>query len=339
MANASPMDTLNSGEKFKRRIGTKYYRFTSTGDIEIIRIIRNKNVNTIIAVNDETYTGKIKPEDYITLTPQDLEKYRMLLPHAQMVACPVKTSDASNAVEDVLFLVSKCIDRNEGIEFMAPDLVCRQIITDMYAIIGGHDDCLGLSATRKACPVNVDFDRLWKTCVPIKDAKHTQFVSVYQTDTFDQLLGLLNTSTYDEMLKYYSDIVYKGMGIKGVCSSVRELMEVNGFYYDFLSIFDIMPMPKVIIKKIDNNFILYDMDLYRIEWAIKTKMSDVLITEFNYFVSDEKLQESSYSYIKIADSTGKIYVIQYSPVEGFQPDLYPESVRDGLPEQLSKYMS
>ena len=61
MANASPMDTLNSGEKFKRRIGTKYYRFTSTGDIEIIRIIRNKNVNTIVAVNDETYTGKIKP--------------------------------------------------------------------------------------------------------------------------------------------------------------------------------------------------------------------------------------------------------------------------------------
>lgn len=334
-------DEIINEELFIYRKGTKYYRILN-GNVQIIRIVNIKNQNSYVCMLDEFYKGKddINPKLTFTLTREDLAGYRLLLPNGQVCLTNVKTKDD---ILDVLLVVTK-IDSNSSavantaasIKFGDIFAICRQVIVDIFAYATATDNknsYVGISISRKTCPANIPFEALYKDCVPI-DGKG-QFVNIYQQDSIDQILGLFKTAASDKILKENYEKVTNCIGVE---KSVEDLVKNNEFIYDIQSMFDIIPMNNVTIKYEDNMYVLSDVDSYRIEYVIKCRMKDIVIMEYTHFISEEELSED-YAHIKITDSTGKLYIIQYTPVPGFAEELYPESVRNGMSILLDKYKS
>ena len=325
-------------ESFIYRRGTKYYQVTNNS-VKIIRIVNIKNINSIVCVLDEFYHGaeSIKPENTFTLTPDELSKnYKLLLPAGQICLVDVKSNMYN--VFDVLLAATKIETTpavSNNVKFGDIEVICRQAILDFFGlVINPNEQTFGISVSRKTCPSNIRFNDLYTDCEPIDKG---QFINIYQQDTIDQILGLLKTTKSDQILKnIYDEFNDEEKRPKGVVKSLSELVKTNAFINDIQSMFDIIPMPDVTIKYEDNNYILKDVDAYRIEYAIKCQMKDILIMEYNHFIEEDSLSED-YKHIKICDSTNTVYIIQFTPVAGFAEELYPDSVKEDMRTLLNKY--
>lgn len=324
------------------RKGTKYYRIKDDV-VQIIRIVNFKNMENVVCILDEFYHDKsdINPDKTFTISRDTLVKdYRALLPNGQLCMTNIRTGPDQNSISDVLIVATK-IDQGissvgKTIAFGKIFVMCRQIIMDLFSAVMNPDNyCYGMSISRKTCPSNIDFDSLYSGYDPI-DGSKPQFINIYQQDTINQILGLLKTNASDKiLLDNYNRLKEQLPGATGIEKSVEDLVKNNGLIFDIYDMFDIIPIQNVTINYIDNNYVLSDGDLYRIEYVIKCRMKDILIVELNHFVSEEDLSED-YAHIKICDSSGKIYLIQYTPEPGFNEALYPEFVRNGM-ELLDKY--
>ena len=325
-------------ELFIYRKGTKYYRIIN-GVVQIIRIINIKNQNAFVCMRDEFYKGQksIRPEITFTLNREDLAGYNLLLPAGQICLTNVKTTDG---IPDVLLVAAKIETDSAAVANTAASVkfgdifaICRQVVVDIFAYMAAANSkytYVGLSISRKTCPANIIFENIFANCVP--DDKG-QFINIYQQDNIDQILGFFKTSTSDEILMKNTQLIKDCIGVE---KSVEDLVKNNEFIHDIQAMFDIIPMNNVTIKYEDNMYILSDVDLSRMEYVIKCRMKDIVIMEYTHFISEEELSED-YAHIKIVDSTGKLYIVQYTPVPGFAENLYPESVRDGMSILLDKY--
>jgi hypothetical protein len=313
--------------QFIRQVGTKYYRICDDGSVRIVRIVANKNTQEVVV------TGELL-DDRFTIKLEDLQKkYKPLLPNGMITMFNATTNDKHR---DVIIFASKTNTTGNAIE-LEPYVMCRQLILDIFAHITYSDTpCYGISVSKKSCPANVDFEKLMVSNAD--DVYNQQAVSIYYQDDLATILKLLKTTKSDEILKENYDrmVTNSDSKVAGVVSTTRELIETNGFFFDVLSMFNILPLPGVTIHYQDNSYVLYDTDLYRIEYAIKSRVSNVKIIEYSHYISEDELPET-YSHIKFCDSTSKIYIMQYVPEQGFNPDLYPEDVRDGMVPLLNKY--
>ena len=332
-------DQIVNEELFIYRKGTKYYRIVN-GNVQIIRIVNIKNQNAFVCMKDEFYKGlkSIRPEITFILNRDDLAGYNLLLPAGQVCLANVKTADD---IQDVMLATAKIETDTTAVANTASSIrfddifaICRQVIVDIFAYMAAPDDknsYVGISISRKTCPSNVPFENMFANCVPI--GGKGQFVNIYQQDNIDQILGLFKTASSDQILSKNCELIKDCIGVE---KSVEDLVKNNEFIHDIQSMFDIIPMNNVTIKYEDNMYVLSDVDLYRMEYVIKCRMKDIVIMEYTHFVSEEQLSED-YAHLKMIDSTGKLYIVQYTPVSGFAEDLYPESVRDGMDTLLDKY--
>lgn len=333
---------------FVYRRGTKYYKIQD-GKVSIIRIINVKNMNKFICMNDEDYNGDPNHGEKFSLTKdQIMNEYRLLLPNSQL--CLVLVT-AENGVPDVLIALNQIDVNTAAVSYTASsvvfgdvEIICRQNIIDFFALIAnpkGVKSAYGISISRKTCPANIKFDMMYKNCVPTDKA---QFINLYQQDGIDQILGILRTTKADMLLRSIYDQASAalpegstmGVDLVGVEKTLKELVISNGLIYDFRQMFNIISMPNVTIKYCDNILVLDEDDERKVEYAIKCRMTDIKIVELNHFVSESDLPEG-YAYAKICDSTGKLYLIQYSQEPGFAEELYPEEVRNGMVGLLNKF--
>ena len=332
-------DEINE-ELFIFRKGTKYYKIEND-DVHIIRIVNVKNSDTVVCMNDDLYTGKndIKNDITFTMSTEDLKNnYRLLLPHGQLCMTKVTTQDN---IQDVLIAVTKiettaAVNTAASINFGDVYIICRQVAADIFAMaMNPNKQCFGICISRDTCPANINFDGIYSNCIPEKNSG--QFINFYKQDSIDQILGLLKTKNIDDMLSTnYNKLKSFDPTIEGLEQTVEGLVKNNGLIYDIYKMFDIIPIQNVTIKYDNNSYILSDDDLSRIEYVIKCRISDILIVELNHFISEENLSED-YACIRICDSSGKIYLVQYTPVSGFAEELYPEEVKNGMANLLNKY--
>ena len=336
---------------FAFRRGTKYYRIIEN-EAEILRIVNIKNNDSVICMKDEDYHGKIELPKIINITKAELYKnYRILLPNGQLCITGITTS---NKEPDVMIAGTK-IDTNTGaingtassVYFGDVFLICRQMVYDVFSLImdrSNHIDkpCYGLSISRKTCPANIEFDSMYKDCIPVG---RPQFINIYQQDNIDQILGLIKTKDFDATLASLYNQVKNNLSkdgkeidkdILGFEPSLEKLVKNNGLMYDIQSMFDIIPINNIKIKYHDNKFVLSTEELQKLEYVIKSRMSEIMIVKLSHFVSESDLSPD-YSYVKICDSSGTVYLIQYTPVSGFAEELYPEEVRNDVINLLSKY--
>lgn len=338
------MEDFNE-DMFVFRKGTKYYRIDNNDNVSIIRIVNIKNSSTFVCMMDEDYTkgSDINPskhsEKLFTLSADELKNdYRLLLPHAQLCLTNVTTTDG---IQDVLIAITKIeattsLPSASSVNFGGVHIICRQAIADVFAMITHPDKTVyGLCISRDTCPSNINFDTLYANCIPNK--RGGQFINFYQQDNIDQILGLLKKGPSDAILAdNYKKIKSFDPTVEGLADSLEVLVKSNGLIFDIFKMFGIVPINNVTIKYDGNKYILNDDELDRLEYVIKCRMTDVLIVELNHFVSEEGLSED-YAHFKICDSSGKIYLIQYTPVSGFTEELYPPEVRDGMVNLLNKY--
>lgn len=336
MKNKNP-ETQYENDMFIYRRGTKYYKIEN-GTATIIRIVNIKNSNTVVCILDELYDGKksITPENTFKLTIDELKKnYKLLLPNGQI--CMVNVKSNRYNIFDTILVSAKI----EAVSATAADIkfgevyaMCRQAIIDIFSsIINPNEAVFGASISRKTCPSNIVFEGLYSDCELLDDG---QFINIYQQDTIDQILGLLKTTSSDTILTNNYNGFKDDERPKGVVKDVESLVKTNAFINDIQSMYDIIPMPDVTINLEDNIYILKDVDLYRIEYAIKCRMKDVLIVEYNHFISEEDISPD-YQHIKICDSNNKVYIIQFTSVAGFAEELYPDSVKADMTTLIDKY--
>lgn len=330
-------------DSFIFRKGTKYYKFLGDGTADIIRIVNIKSRGDYVCMHDEDYTGEIDHSKTFIVSQDKLrEEYRLLLPNGQICLLNVQTSEGASDVMLVAIKINS--DDNSAVtaaqvEFSDVHVVCRQVIPDVFEMMirQSEVECYGISVSIDTCPANIPFQSFYNDCKP---AGKGQFVNIYQQDNMDQILGLFKLAKSDEILKWYYDQYNdpKNVGkAAGVERCVEDLVKHNGFMYDIQNMFGIMPMPGITIKYTDNMYVLNDQDISKLEYAIKRRMSDILIVPCNHFVAESKLSKD-YSYVKISDSAGAIYIIQYKPLSGFDESLYPDECKDGFPKLSSKLL-
>lgn len=327
----------NIEDTFIYRKGTKYYKINN-GVVTIIRIVNIKNINTLVCMLDNFYHGadSIKNNKTFTMTPEELKKdYKLLLPHGQI--CMVNVKSTHDDVHDVLLAATKIEATSAtaaGINFGEVYTICRQCIVDFFGlVINANEQCFGITVSRKTCPHAIRFDDLYKDCEPIERG---QFINIYQQDDIDQIMGLFKTTKANSLLSNLYNSFDDKSRPKGIVKTVEALVKENGFINDIMSMFDIIPMPNVTINYENNIYVLKDIDIYQIEYALKCRIKDILVMEYSHFIAEEDLSED-YKHIKICDSTGKVYIIQFTPIPGFAEDLYPDSVKEGMGILLDKY--
>lgn len=333
--------TNNNNYSFAARVGTKYYSAGKDNDtFEIIRIIKRKNAYIVSVVDDEEFTlnPKLAVQHARQVTIDDLIKdYRMILPHAQLVTTGINTPAG---VQDVMVTVHKIstshdmeCTNEDTITFGGASIICRQFLVDIFATMANPNlKVMGLCITRESCPKNVNFDSLMQNCIPIKGT--TNIISVYAQDDLNMIIKLINSNKADAILaKNFNEVLSMGSTSKilGIVDSVSSLLSTNQFIFDYWSIFGIYPVKNITVKfnDKDNSFILTNLELHRLEYILKERMTNITVIPYDNFIDDEKLN-GSYHYMKIHDDANKFYIIQYIPEGNFDPSLYPDEVKDGL---------
>lgn len=322
-------------KNFGIRIGTKYYK-TDGDKIEVVRIVRRKNVDTLTIVDDDLFSEdptKAMASYTKSISVQDLiSNYRMLLPHGQLCMMIV---DLESGVQDVVIVGDKVstssdMENGDSITFGNIEIICRQFLLDFFAAITSEYHTVGVSVTKDSCPSNINFDALIGGCKPVKGT--SQMISVYAQDNLDMILKLFNTKKADAVMeKNFNESLKMPEKVLGMVDSVSSLLRTNDFIYDYWSMFGILPVKNIKVKfdEENNSFVLTNMEVSRLECILKSRLSDICIIRYDYFV-DEDVVDARYSYIKIRDDAGKFYIIRYIPVEGFDPNLYPNDVWEGL---------
>lgn len=321
--------------KFATRPGNKYYRVLDDGTVDVVRIIRHKNVETLVCVDDNEYDGVSRHRYYTVKKEELLSKYRLLLPHGQVVLMNCKSDMGVRDVVVVATRIDSASDINDQntITFGQIEVVCRQWLVDFLAHITEHSGktVMGLSINRASCPTNVNFDNLTSDCKIIND--QAQFISIYRQDTLDQILGLLRTIPSDEILSTYYT-TYNDPNVRntivGLCPNTKALMEKNGFLTDIRMMFGIAPVRiKVKYDENSNSYILSNTEVAQLEYTLKATMSDILIFPDDIYLDEDKLSKD-YTHTRICDETGKLYVVQYTATSEFNPELYPKEVLEDI---------
>ena len=219
-------------------IGAKYFR----SDIEqsalqdsIIRILSYDDF-------DRLYKAIDKDGKSIKITQEELDKYTRLNPDGFLMISYVKY----DGLDDVLLTFHKIENRkiNE-----TPSIVCRQNIIDVFAMMEGKRNRIGLCVSDQTCPEGINFGDI----LAYDSLEDTAIVQTYMEDTLDDLLTILNHKKADKLLRNlkqsYDQRVKEekenagDYTIYGVCSTLEELMETNDFMTEYHRIFEVLEVP------------------------------------------------------------------------------------------------
>jgi len=299
------------GYKFYKNLGNNCFnviRFTGT--------VKQDGKDFIMYFVDEDGTSmtemySVIKENYTPLDPIGLASFNI-------VKVNTKSGDE---MKDVIFMVFKKMDLVLGMN--DPVMICRQSVNDFFAELangGNHTDTVGISCTRDNCPGNIDF----KDLMACSDILRSDLVNFYKDDTVEDLMKCIPVEKYDKVLNelYIEHINYvKGdkfaamvsQEFDGWCRSLSKLFEINNVEQDFNYTNDIIGVDFVLddylhtrdngIKELDQASTLFFSE------AIKQRIKDTRVTEFNLSVDLSKFNNNNY--ILIRDKNKKLYLVVY----------------------------
>ena len=219
-------------------IGAKYFRADlgeSALKDSVIRVISYDDFDKLFKVVDtDGNTSKIDEEE--------LSKYTRLNPDGILMASYVKY----DGLDDVLLTFHKIENRKVN---ETPSIVCRQNIIDVFAMMEGKNNRVGLCVSDQTCPEGVEF----KDILAYDTLEDTSVVQTYMEDTLDDLLLAIGHKKADKILRNlkqrYEQRVKEEQNeagnykIYGVCETLEELMSTNDFMTEYHRIFEVLEVP------------------------------------------------------------------------------------------------
>lgn len=291
MRGERPMNesAIQSTEKVggKPIVGTRYYRYVNDRPIQI-RLLRIKNDNCYVV---ESYGQRFN------MTKAEFKTYTKLHPDGYISFSVAMLEDG---VKDVIAMFFRKQDMTQ----LFPFAVCRMNIYDMFTNAINNEEgimYIGCSVNRDSCPPDVDFN-LTRAC---NGTEKDDVVAVYIEDTLDSILHLINSVPYDTVL-YTLSVGYISDKTRGVCSSLKQLLEENHFMNDVYYGFKELPVQFKYIPEVAGDLI------HAVEDVIKHEMINPVWTKFDRDIDLDKIEDK---YLIIRDIEDSLFIVSYEEGE------------------------
>lgn len=279
----------------KVNIGDKFYKFSEGEKFDIIRIVKIKNSQSVMCINE---TSKEKSKLFI----DDIEKqYTRLKPDGFLNFSIVSIE---GGMKDVLITLHRKDDLADGNNL--PYAVCRQNIYDVFTnqIQKGEEiQYIGVSVSIDTIPADVPYNMT----VACNSLEYNTLISVYLDDDLNTLLSLVpRKDKYNEVLNNMYSKLSKDPKIQGYCKTLEELLSDNVFIYDFRKAFNIEMIDFEVSIEEDSS--LYIPQRIILEDLFKVEMFKTYVIKYDKTINLKKIQRD---YVIIADINNDIYIIAY----------------------------
>lgn len=293
-------------KNYNSLIGCKYYTYDEKNNdkLQVVRIHKVKNTNKILCKVEIDKGEVCNLPKMIILTKKDLEdKYTKLIPDGVAVFNTIKYQE----LKDVVVSVFKT-DSNGYIESNTPYCVCRQLIRDFFEFMikGNWNLCsFGMSVSIDTIPEGMDFNKV----LAANEVIDTKVVQIYFDDNFMDIINLINTINYDEVLKEIHDN-FTNADDFGIVTNLRDLLKNNNFQDDLDRAFGVVHVhTKFTEENFNNNKLTYR------QVEIISDELNKNIDEYHILVKYDKsitLFKIQYAYKLIRDDDGVLAVLIYN---------------------------
>lgn len=274
--------------KHNSLIGVKF--FNNNGVILRVKAIRSKNCFIL-----EDKIGKTHKLSYNELS----DNWIKLMPIGILSIYQVSIGSGNR---DVIVTLHRIKDLEINIH--VPYIAARQAIINIFAMPFENDINripLGHCMSIKTCPQNVDYSIMYQNEKVIASS----IISVYLEDTVDGILKYVNTSNYDNTIKFFKRRFDK-YNLKNVGDSLREFLDNNGFLSEFDTAFNI-----VNVNSLDEEDIIKG-----IEDKIDHHIHLVNMLKYNESVDLDRIKNRYDEYIFIREKeTNDIYIIRFDKLD------------------------
>lgn len=289
-------------------VGMKYYKFLNPEDEEpiIIRMIRIKNTELFVMQDEEG--NKFK------MTKKQLSEYTALTPDALLIFSIVGLRETTKDVIISMHRYKELLDGNNE-----PYAVCRQNIVNLFAQATNRSSVIyiGCSVSRDTCPPDVDFN----VALACDAVTYHRKIVTYLDDTLNDILNLVPSTKYDQVLRTFYDYIDKSK-FKGVVKSLRELMDSQStdavptdFMNDYHRAFNI----EEVSFKIDqgkqyneeySSYVLTPQQVEILEGILKVQVKANIVFKYDRNIDIDNITKA---YVLICDITNTIYLVAYVP--------------------------
>ena len=284
-------------------VGDRFYKEFSDDDKEDFRIVKIKNENTfrIKYTNGEldTITRDVIEKEYVRLIPDGLIAMNIVN------VGKVRPEDKEE-LKDVIVAIYITEDLDNGVNL--PFAVCRQSIEDLFTKqinTNPYVQYAGMSMNQNNVPAGCDFIMI----LACNSIAYSVGCSVYLDDTLEDILGLINTKKFDDVLSSMHAKI--APNVFGYYPTVKELLVNNDFMFDFRQAFNIEKV--YFTMKVNEED--YSMDLEQLkvlENIVHFIMEEPYVIPFS---RDINLDDIKRSYLLVSDEKDNIYIVIYDKGE------------------------
>lgn len=262
----------------------KFYKYTDDGALILIRLKRIKNQNCFIVYDED--------DNEFTLTREELKEYTKLRPNGYI---SISCVGLEGGLRDVIVSYYKREDLNK--DDSIPYIICRQNIIDIFSLQGS---VVGATVSQATCPKGLDF----KTLIVARSVESIENVSYYIDDSLDDIFRPINTVNCDDLLRENKERADMAEDTPpGFCSSVKELLENNGFMFEVLLSNNICQIPSVIELSDDNS--IDEKTLV----VIRNLFNDIINPILIPYSGDIDISRIERDYYMIADKEYNLYIL------------------------------
>lgn len=276
--------------------GSKFYRYIDGNETpEVIRI-RNVDYDKR-QVKYFTEDGNKKKMSYEYLT----KEYKMLSPDGLINFASVKVAENPDVIVALQPFPKGEVSEMDNI----PYAICRQMVADVLSNMIDPDEFIfGCSISKDTCPVGVDYNCM----LACNSLTYSRMIAVYLDDTLDTILNLFDNNIFN---KAFNELSKKYPNGRGICNSLRELLESNHFMYDFRKCFKIVEIPYAI--DVDSES-LNEQNIGFLENELKVSIMETYLIRYNREVDFSKFKRDYLLVSSAHENFSKVYVVGYDKV-------------------------
>lgn len=273
--------------------GSKFYRYIDGEEYpEIIRIRNIDYDKRQVKYFDSDGDKKKMSYDYL------VKEYKMLSPDGLINFASVQVADNPDVIVALQPFPKNDVSTMDNI----PYAICRQMVADVLSNLTDPDNfILGSSISKDTCPVGVDY----KCLLACSGLNYNRMVAIYLDDTLDEILRLFDNTIFD---KVFDELSTKYPDGRGICTSLRELLESNHFMYDFRKCFNIIEVPGLIDESSEA---LSEQNIAFLEKELKVNILETYLIKYNREVN---FAEFKRDYVLVSSAHGnfsEVYIVGY----------------------------
>jgi hypothetical protein len=318
-------------------VGCKFYRYIDDDKLEIIRVMRAQNINTVkIRYEEDGREEKVDPQHI-------LDNYRMLKADGIVVFSLVNVdAGGGKTVDDVIITLHRTSDLEDGNN--VPYCVCRQNVNDIfYEYNNPYPEQI-----YAGCCVSIDTileGMDYSIMTACNGVQMSNGVNVYLDDTLETILSMVKLKPYDTALFALGQAELKRINepnhrlIFGYCPDVKTLLVQNNFMYDFNVCFGIVPLNVELNFTDETEEHLDALTTGILSYTFRTNITSTYVIPY---AKDVDLSKIGIDYMIVKTPSNKMYIVGYTKEGEFVESEMAEDVMKkmhgvALAHDTSKY--